>query len=598
MKLHLIALLLTLFLVQFGISQGHVGIGITNPGFPLNFAGAIGDKISLSGNAGNHFGFGIQAGLMQIHSDVSTADIAFGHGSSSSFTERMRIKGNGNIGIGTSTPGFPLNFANTLGDKIALWGNTGPHYGFGIQSNLLQIHTDVVGSDVVFGYGTSAALTETMRIKGNGNVGIANTNPAFKLDVQGRIRLRHGADGSPGIWFNKSDNTVPIAFMGLLNDEYVGLYGDQGSAWNFVMSTITGNVGIGLPSPIQKFHVNGGGLFNGVLTASTGASGATANGNAVGIFEDNSSAYINILTPNANESGVLFGNPTSAVHGGILYNSSSTPNGLQFRTNGNVIRMSLSNTGNLGIGTTNPVSKLHIRNGNSGADLYDAAMATFENNGDAYLNLYTPANKISGIRFTHPSDSAAIHFNKGNVPNGFRFQIGSNTVALVIDELGRVGIGTSSPDKQLHCVGNGEFGGTVTASCGLLACSDLRYKKNIVPLTNTISSIQLLNGVYYHWDKENFPEKQFTDHRQIGIIAQELEKVFPEVVHTDDSGYKTVDYSRLSPVLLEAIKEQQQIIDVQNKRLDHQQEQIDVLITELNTLRKMFSEIGSRGEQE
>src|SRR5215467_10074656 len=86
-----------------------------------------------------------------------------------------------NVGIGTTTPGFPLNFANALGDKISLWGNSGAHYGFGIQSNQLQIHTDISSSDILFGYGSSGTFTENLRIKGTGNVGIGTSNPGARL---------------------------------------------------------------------------------------------------------------------------------------------------------------------------------------------------------------------------------------------------------------------------------------------------------------------------------------------------------------------------------------------------------------------------------
>ena len=92
MKQFIIAVLFFLFNVA-AFSQ-NVGIGTTTPGFPLNFATTTGDKISLYGNSGSHYGFGIQGGLLQIHSDAAAANIAFGYGSSS-FTERKQIINSG-----------------------------------------------------------------------------------------------------------------------------------------------------------------------------------------------------------------------------------------------------------------------------------------------------------------------------------------------------------------------------------------------------------------------------------------------------------------------------------------------------------------------
>lgn len=94
----------------------------------------------------------------------------------------------GNVGIGTDAPAFPLNFGNTYGDKVSFWGNSGNHYGIGVQTHVLQIHTDAVGSDISFGFGRSGALTELMRLKGNGNLGIGINNPLNKLEVAGKIK--------------------------------------------------------------------------------------------------------------------------------------------------------------------------------------------------------------------------------------------------------------------------------------------------------------------------------------------------------------------------------------------------------------------------
>ena len=331
-------------------------------------------------------------------------------GNGTTYTARSNaftVLKNGNIGIGTSAPGYLLNFPNALGDKISLWGNSGAHYGFGIQSNALQIHTDVVNSDVVFGHGSSASLTETMRVKGNGRVGIGTNSPAFKLDVADRIRIRTGSGGeTAGLWLNKADNTAVVSFIGMYSDSYVGIYSELGASWNFLMNLYNGNIGIGI-TPTQKLHVSGNGLFT----------------------------------------------------------------------------------------------------------------------------------------------------------------------------------------------------GTVTASCGVLVCSDIRYKTNIRPLSNSLSNVLALRGIYYDWNKEVFPEKHFDDRSQIGFAAQDLEKIYPEMVHTDEEGFKTVDYSRLTPVLVEAIKEQQVMINTQDEKINtqsellrSQQKQIDFLKRELVELKDRTNSIVNRQE--
>ena len=91
----------------------------------------------------------------------------------------------GNVGIGQPSPGFPLNFSSTVGNKISLYGNSGNHYGLGLQNNLVQIYAGDSSGDVGFGYGSSTAFTETMRIKGNGNLGIGTNNPTSKLHISG-----------------------------------------------------------------------------------------------------------------------------------------------------------------------------------------------------------------------------------------------------------------------------------------------------------------------------------------------------------------------------------------------------------------------------
>jgi hypothetical protein len=83
-----------------------------------------------------------------------------------------------------------------------------------------------------------------------------------------------------------------------------------------------------------------------------------------------------------------------------------------------------------------------------------------------------------------------------------------------------------------------------------------------------LKDISGISGVYYDWKIKEFPDMKFDSTRQIGVIAQELEKVYPELVNTDFKGYKTVDYPKLGPILLQAIKEQQSIIEMQNTKIN------------------------------
>jgi hypothetical protein len=84
--------------------------------------------------------------------------------------------------------------------------------------------------------------------------------------------------------------------------------------------------------------------------------------------------------------------------------------------------------------------------------------------------------------------------------------------------------------------------------------SDARYKRNIVPIENALDTILNLRGVTYEWDTEKWKERGLPEGKQIGFIAQEVEKILPELVSTDKNGYKSVSYADAVPVLVEAVK--------------------------------------------
>ena len=91
--------------------------------------------------------------------------------------------------------------------------------------------------------------------------------------------------------------------------------------------------------------------------------------------------------------------------------------------------------------------------------------------------------------------------------------------------------------------------------------SDRRLKHQITPLEDALGKLLQLQGVEYLWRHADYPHSHFPHQRDVGLIAQEVEQIFPQIVHTDANGFKSVAYYKLVPVLIEAIKAQQQTIE-------------------------------------
>ena len=226
----------------------------------------------------------------------------------------------GNVGIGRFDPGFPLNFANVLGDKISMWGNSGNSYGFGIQSNLLQIHTDGSGSDIAFGYGSSAAMTERMRIKGNGYVGIATNNPQARLHVvQAGLYTRTEGAGN-ALEIRDTTGTDHILYMGA----------DATNQLSFIQSVATGGY--------RDLLLQGRG-GNVIVGRDQGMALSVKGDLVVDYSGSNTGTISNVLKLGSAGSGEGIGSKRNA--GGNV-------NGLDFYT-ASVSRLQISNGGNVTI---------------------------------------------------------------------------------------------------------------------------------------------------------------------------------------------------------------------------------------------------------
>jgi hypothetical protein len=199
-------------------------------------------------------------------------------------------------------------------------------------------------------------------------------------------------------------------------------------------------------------------------------------------------------------------------------------------------------------------------------------------NSNPYWVLYTSAGAAGATGPAGPTGATGLLSSgttAGNTPywDGTQWVVGTSNI---FNNGGNIGIGTATPSVKLEV--NGRL-----KTLGINELSDVRYKKDIQTLTNALANVEKLRGVSYDWKQAEFPQKNFEAKHQIGLIAQELEKVYPELVNTDAEGYKSVDYTKLVAVLIEAVKEQQvEISNLQNASKEQATEMNDLKASVLN----------------
>ena len=119
--------------------------------------------------------------------------------------------------------------------------------------------------------------------------------------------------------------------------------------------------------------------------------------------------------------------------------------------------------------------------------------------------------------------------------------------------------------------GEGSFTGNMTIGGDVVVSSDARLKANIVSLGSTLAKLLLIDGKSYTM-KKNGKQK-------IGVLAQDIQKVFPELVTTDEKDMLAVNYQGLVRVLINALKEQQSEIDIYRKEVSELRQMVNQLIT-------------------
>ena len=294
-----------------------------------------------------------------------------------------------------------------------------------------------------------------------------------------------------------------------------------------------------------------------VLTVKQGASGGASGYNAKLIVESNTHAGISILAPDNSEMNLTFASPSQAQLAGIVANYNSNSEYMSWVVAG-AEKMRIQSTGDVGIGTTSPAAKLHVLTGNDNAIL-------LESSNDNYYQ-FTMRNT------THTTNTHAkliMHCYQDFVLiNNARYDSQGPGAYLNLNCNAAVGIGTNSPSSSYKL----DVGGSVHGSSHPTS-SDERLKTNITELTGVLPKLANIRAVKFNWDTTNVSEeraKGYGTALEIGMIAQDIEAEFPEIItkwldgdegHAADNEFRAVEYGRFTSILLAAIKELKAEID-------------------------------------
>ena len=345
-----------------------------------------------------------------------------------------------------------------------------------------------------------------------GKVGIGISNPTAKLDInQGALKITNQSDSAILIDLNSERNWQfrQLGTGASTSLELVSLGG--GGNKNFVINT-AGNIGLGTTAPSAKLELEGESTTSLLIDGNKNAnpisqaailelrSNEDYRGRGVVYSTGNDDAWF---------SGVPYtGNGFTIGRNAVADQAGADANSLFF----------IQEDGDVGIGTHLPSRNLEIQ---------DAA---------SYVGLK--------IENTNATSAWSILEKDNNLFTIYQDVVGSHR--LTIDSAGNVGIGTTIPSYKLHVYGR-------IKTSGITESSDERLKKDIKSLEAALAKVMQLRAVSYKW-KENQIHST-TDKTQIGFIAQEVEKIIPELVDTDDEGYKSIQYSHLVPLLVGSIQE-------------------------------------------
>ncbi len=515
-------------------------------------------------------------------------------------TARMYIDGTGNVGIGTTTPLGKLHIAGAHANGVLVDGNDRPSVAM-----------------------TGHYPQTVMMAGGSGNASHGSTIMLGSYDAGTSGAHKHWSIGTAG----NGSTFLDIGYSSTDINPHAGIRNYAGSTFMTILNS--GNVGIGTIAPTFKLHVPSGYIGTDYIntTDNSVASGVTGimikagdnylrTGTAAAI-----NAFLGTATPawsavTSKPAAWLDGpnliadlpNFNNSVPSGFYQSSGATnaPGGSWY----NLINVRHSNTGNdhgFQIAASYYDENIWTRTYQGGTGANNGSYTTWRSlvhSGNVVSQVtaagFIPNNGSGDWQIASNSNAtgysqASLELREtnfagaGQQPPRLGFHWGGVVASQIgIEASGRIAILNNPGNAYEQLIASNVYANDYYLNCwGWLSpyfCSDLRYKKDIVPMQNVLPDVLKLQGVKYNWREDEFPDKHFDDRREIGIIAQEVEKIFPEIVNIDKDGFRSVDYGKLTPVLIEAIKElnakneaQQKINEAQQKMLEEMKKEIEIL---------------------
>lgn len=424
--------------------NGFVGIGI-NPTAQLQLANTVTNRkvVLWQGSENDHeyYGFGVNGGTLRYQIAGFTDSHVFYSALDGTLSqELLRIQGDGKVGIGTSTPHAQLQLANDIANRsIVLWedfDNEHHFNGFGINPGSMRYQiSNTTNSHVFYAAASNVLSNELLRIQGNGNVGIGNSNPHAPLHLtnglaQRKIVISENADDGHQFFGFGLNAGVMRYQVASLSDDHV-FYGasDVGQSAELMRIKGLGFVGIGTSTPNAPLQF----------------SNTPANRKVVLSETANNDHQFSGLGINA---GLIRYQAASTTTDHIFYAATSAANSNEL--------VRVKGTGFVGIGN-NPTNLLDVGSGRSG--MHPSNLALY-----ATKNTSTETESIAEFRHSTGAQGIALGWNtisaigniadqqlafasKGSAPLIFR-TAGSEKVR--ISPTGNVGIGTTTPNAPLQ----------------------------------------------------------------------------------------------------------------------------------------------------